>query len=158
MIFEKHLPETKFVGEVGLDFSDNHIHTKEQQLAIFYSICKLLSETSGKVVSVHAVKSTSTVMEIIKKTGADKNNLIIFHWVSGSHEELKAALKAGYYFSVGPKMLGTEKGADLISAIPEDRMFLETDLPWDSQEITKEEHLNLLNDFVMELRDIKSNY
>lgn len=154
LIFEKHFPEAKYIGEIGLDFSTNHIDKKDQQLAIFYSICKLLGQAKDKVVSIHAVKSTSTVMEILKKTGADKNNIIIFHWFSGSHEELSQALKSGYYFSVGPKMLGTEKGYELIKDIPENKMFIETDLPWDNQEITAEEHLNLLNDFIMELRSL----
>ena len=68
----------------------------------------------------------------------------------------KRALEAGYYFSVGPKMLSTNKGHEYIRQIPEGRMFIETDLPWDGQEFSAEDHYNLLNDFAMQLREVKS--
>lgn len=105
--------------------------------------------------SIHAVKSATEVMNILDKFGIAKNNKIIMHWFSGSSEELRRAMDAGYYFSVGPKMLETNKGHEYIRQIPEEKMFIETDLPWDAQEFNSLDHYNLLNDFAMQLRDIK---
>lgn len=82
-----------------------------------------------KVVSIHSVHASAEVLGILKSTGADKNNTIIMHWFSGKSEELKTALDRGYYFSVGPKMLSSRKGHEYIRQIPEDKMFIETDLP-----------------------------
>lgn len=108
------------------------------------------------MISIHAVKSATEVMDIIEKSGIAKDNTIILHWFSGSSDELKRALDAGYYFSVGPKMLSTNKGHEYIRQIPEGRMFIETDLPWDGEEVSAEDHCNLLNDFAMQLREVKS--
>ena len=117
------------MGEVGLDFGDKHIATRDTQVEIFTKICSLLAGTKGKIVSVHAVKSATEVMDIPESSGAAKGNTIIMHWFSGTSEELKRALDSGYFFSVGPKMLATNKGYEYIRQIPEDRMFIETDLP-----------------------------
>ena len=105
------------------------------------------------MISIHAVKSASEVMDILQKTGADKNNIVIMHWFSGSSDELIRALDSRYYFSVGPKMHATNKGFEYIRQIPENRLFIETDLPLDGEAVTPEEHLNLLNDFAMQLRN-----
>ena len=156
LFFEKYASDAQFIGEIGLDFSEKHIGTKEKQLEIFVAICKILGNTKDKVVSIHSVHASAEVLEILKSTGADKDNTIIMHWFSGTSEELKTSLDRGYYFSVGPKMLVTRKGHEYIRQIPENKMFIETDLPWDGEEFTPEEHFNLLNDFAMQLRELKS--
>lgn len=116
----------------------------------------MLRDRKNKVISLHAVKASTEVLNIVEENNLLKNNVVIMHWFSGSSEELKRALDSGYYFSVGPKMLATNKGYEYIRQIPENRMLIETDLPWDGEEITPEQHLNLLNDFAMQLRDVKS--
>ena len=35
LIFEKHIKETQFIGEVGLDFSNKHVEFKEEQIDVF---------------------------------------------------------------------------------------------------------------------------
>ena len=152
----KFLGEAEFIGEIGLDFSEKHLESKDKQLKNFKEVCESLREAKNKVISLHAVKSSTEVMNIIEENNLLKNNIVIMHWFSGTSEELKRALDSGYYFSVGPKMLATNKGHEYIRQIPEDRMFIETDLPWDGEEITPEQHLNLLNDFAMQLREVKS--
>lgn len=128
-IFEQNFANAKFIGEIGLDFSSSHLATQKLQLAVFYKVCTLLASESNKVVSIHAVKSAGNVLDILQKTGADKDNIIIFHWFSGNSDEIKRAIDSGYYFSVGPKMFATNKGYEYIRQIPENRMFMETDLP-----------------------------
>lgn len=155
-IFKHYVGKTDFIGEIGLDFSDKHISSKDLQLKYFSEICRCISAYKNKVISVHAVKSSTDAIDIIEKSGAAKDNIVIMHWFSGSSDNLIKALELGYYFSVGPKMAATNKGYEYIRQIPEDRMFIETDLPWDGEEVTPEDHLNLLNDFVMHLREIKS--
>lgn len=154
-IFEKHLSDTKFIGEIGLDFGEKHISSKNEQIQIFNQICNLLGNCRDKVLSIHAVKSASKVMDVLEKTNAQKNNIVVMHWFSGNSDELKRALDSGYYFSVGPKMLATNKGREYISQIPENKIFFETDLPWDGEEVSAIEHLNLLNDFAMQIRELK---
>ena len=128
-IFKQFLDEAKFVGEIGLDFGDKYIEHKDKQIDVFTKICEMLKNSKGKTISIHAVKSATEVMDIIEKSGIAKDNIIIMHWFSGSSDELKRAIDSGYYFSVGPRMLATNKGHEYIRQIPEERMFMETDLP-----------------------------
>lgn len=155
-VFNHFVKEADFIGEIGLDFGEKNIKSKDKQIENFKEICKSLSDTKNKVISIHAVKSGSEVIDMLEKSKASQNNIVIMHWFSGTSEELKRALDLGYYFSVGPKMAATNKGHEYIRQIPEDRMLIETDLPWDGEEVSAEEHLNLLNDFAMQLREIKS--
>lgn len=138
-----------------MDFGEKHLGSKEKQIEVFTKICEMLKTCKDKVLSIHAVKSATEVMDNLDKTGVAKNNTIIMHWFSGSSEELRRAIDAGYYFSVGPKMLETNKGHEYIRQIPEERMLIETDLPWDGEEFSSLDHFNLLNDFAMQLRDVK---
>ncbi|MEE0705682.1 MAG: TatD family hydrolase, partial [Adlercreutzia sp.] len=53
----------------------------------------------------------------------------IFHWFSGSSDDLQRALHAGCFFSVGPRMLASRRGREYARQIPLDRLLLETDMP-----------------------------
>lgn len=154
-IFTEKFNEAKFIGEIGLDFSEKRVSSKDKQLEIFKQIAGLLGKSKNKIVSIHAVNATTDVLDILDTLSANAENVCILHWFSGNSEELKRALDSGYYFSVGPKMLGTNKGREYIRQLPEEKLFIETDLPWDGDELTVENHYNLLNDFAMQLRELK---
>lgn len=151
-----NIKNTSFVGEIGLDFSEKHKAFMDDQIKVFTKICENLAKSKNKIVSIHAVKSAQNVIDILKQTGADKHNTIIMHWFSGSTEELLQAKQNGYYFSVGPKMLESKRGYEYIRQIPEEKMLTETDLPWDAEKINPQDHLKILNDFLIKLREIKS--
>lgn len=150
------IEKVNFIGEIGLDFSEKHRAFRKKQIEVFTKVCEKLALCENKTVSIHAVNSCNNVLNILNKTGADKNNTIIFHWFSGSTENMQEALKKGYYFSIGPKMLDTRRGFDYARQLPEEKILTETDIPWDQEPLTNENHLKLLNDLQMRLRDIKS--
>lgn len=155
-VFKAFVNDAEFIGEIGLDFSKKNIDSKAQQIHNLQAICDALASKKDKVISVHAVNSATEVIDILENTKAAKGNIVIMHWFSGTSEDLKRAIDLGYYFSVGPKMAATNKGHEYIRQIPEGKMLIETDLPWDGDEVSAEDHLNLLNDFAMQLREIKS--
>lgn len=129
-LFLRLVDDTRFIGEVGLDFSSSHIASRSQQIICFRKIAKACAERGGKVLSIHAVKSTGVVIEELHAAGTLKNNLCIIHWFTGTAAERKKALEAGVWFSVNPKMLRTKGGQETIKAIPKDRLLLETDAPF----------------------------
>lgn len=120
---------SRFVGEVGLDFGPRHDRTREAQTAAFGRIAAACAETGGKVLSIHAVRSAGAVLDILERTGALEDNACIFHWFSGTSDELQRALRAGCLFSVGPHMLASKRGRAYAQAVPADRLLLETDEP-----------------------------
>ncbi len=129
-LFKALFEKCNYIGEVGLDFSKGYLQTKETQIAVFSEIVKLCEDYGEKVVSIHSLKATGTVVEILQKYKTQKNNKYIFHWYTGSIPQLERAIKLGCYFSINPNMLKTKLGIEVIKTIPINRMLLETDIPF----------------------------
>lgn len=119
----------RFVGEVGLDFGNRHARTRELQLSAFSAICAACAQEGGKVLSIHSVRAAGVALDVLARTGALKNCACVFHWFSGSSGELRRAVDAGCWFSVGERMLATRRGREYARQVPADRLLFETDLP-----------------------------
>lgn len=127
--FDAALPETRFVGEVGLDFSKRRVHTRELQLKAFRHIANACAKAGGKVLSIHCVGAYTEALDILRETGCIESCACVFHWFSGSSPQLTQAIDAGCFFSLGARMLGSKKGCEYAKAIPLQRLLLETDAP-----------------------------
>ena len=82
-----------------------------------------------KILSLHSVKAAGMTLDILERTGCLGRCRCIFHWFTGSNEELTRALKAGCMFSVNEMMLRTRRGREYVRQLPADRLLTETDLP-----------------------------
>ena len=139
-LFEKLLPETRYVGEVGLDGAPEFRTYWADQQEVFTRILAACQSAGGRVLSVHSRRAASPVLDAIESLpGA---GVPILHWFSGSAKELARAVDLGCWFSVGPAMLGTAKGRKLVGGMPRTSVLTETDgpfarlgersaLPWD---------------------------
>lgn len=126
---------TRLVGEVGMDFSPKHVPegSKDVQRAAFRRICEATAAGSDPahptVMSIHAVRSAAEVLDVLRATGCLERCRCVFHWFSGSSDELHAAVVAGCWFSVNPMMLRTRRGREYARQVPLRRLLTETDLP-----------------------------
>ncbi len=127
----------RFIGEIGLDFLEKHAarSTWGRQKEVFGRICAAASAAAAErrsptVLSIHAVRASETVLDILSETGCLKRCICILHWFSDSSENLWRAIRAGCWFSVGARSLATGKGREYIKLIPHDRLLFETDMPW----------------------------
>lgn len=120
--------DTPFVGEVGLDFALRHEDTREEQIAAFDAALDACA-AGGKVISIHAVRSAGTVLDMLEAHGTLDSNACILHWFSGTSDELTRAIRLGCFFSINPHMLATKRGRAYVRAIPRERLLLETDMP-----------------------------
>jgi TatD DNase family protein len=121
------LGETKYVGEIGLDFVTSDEHDRALQRKIFASILDRCAMFGDKVLTIHSRRAAEYVVNII---GASFSGIVILHWFSGSLNVLEKAVSNGYYFSVNPAMVISSKGQQIISAIPRDRLLTESDGPF----------------------------
>lgn len=125
----------RYVGEIGLDRSSKHVPEGSfgQQLKAFESIVTACAQTSDaaspKVLSIHSVQAAGVALDAVERTGALGTCRCIFHWFSGSSDELHRAVKAGCWFSVNEMMLRTRRGREYARQLPQSRLLLETDLP-----------------------------
>lgn len=127
--FESLVVDAAFIGEVGLDFGTAHRGSRVVQLAAFNRVAAACAASGGKVLSIHAVGAAEEVLNVLEQQGCFDANACIFHWFSGSSDELQRAIKHGCFFSVGERMLATARGRAYARTIPKTQLLLETDLP-----------------------------
>ena len=126
-LLEEHNP--RIIGEIGLDLSWRHVHTRAEQLRMFEMIANWAARGEGKLLSLHSVKAARETFDVLDRAGAFQSCTCVFHWFTGSSDLLHRAIQSGCYFSCGPRMLATAKGREYVKAIPVDRLLLETDAP-----------------------------
>lgn len=127
-LFERLAADERFIGEVGLDFARDRATAREAQVAAFERVARVCAG-GGKVLSIHAVRAATDVLDVLKDAGALEGNACIFHWFSGTSDELQRALRAGCFCSINPRMLASKRGRAYAQAVPADRLLLETDAP-----------------------------
>lgn len=129
-------PATRFIGEVGLDFAgprdaDASRRTQIAALDRILEACDAApaAETAGKLISVHAVHAADAVLDLLQGHGTTGRHKVVFHWFSGTSDDLARAVRAGCYFSAGPRMLASRRGREYARQIPLGQLLLETDMP-----------------------------
>ncbi|AWI06728.1 TatD family hydrolase [Clostridium drakei] len=122
--FLRNLKRTKYIGEVGLDFSSKFCSKKEKQMEIFDFIC---TKCIDKVMSVHCKKAEESLYNILSQ---HKNKKVALHWYSGDEFWLEKFLKLGTYFSINANMINSYKGSKIIKCIPKENLLIESDGPF----------------------------
>ena len=132
-LFERLAPAAPLISEVGLDFQPRRAETRDAQIAALERVCLAASRSSvefpRRVMSIHSSAAAMCTLDVLERTGCLDACLCIFHWFSGSQEELTRAIDAGCLFSVNERMLKTKRGRAYVRAIPEGRLLIETDFP-----------------------------
>lgn len=123
--FLRDLPSTRYVGEVGLDFSRSDRAMCRQQTRVFEEILAAPTAAS-RVWSVHSRRAESEVTSLLEAAKVPA----VLHWFSGSKAQLERAVASGLYFSVNGAMLGSARGSALVEAMPRDLVLTETDAPY----------------------------
>jgi TatD DNase family protein len=129
-LWEKHLPETRYVGEVGLDAGPRFYKSFEAQKQVFRTVLERCAEAGGKILTVHSVRSATAVLDMIETHLPSERGKIVLHWFTGSLSEARRAAALGCYFSINTEMARTERGRALLAALPSDRLLTETDGPF----------------------------
>lgn len=126
-LFLEVLRDTKFIGEVGLDYQESDEFLKRKQKTIFEKILCESARYKDKIISVHSRRSSDDVVSMI---GADFPGTIILHWYSGLTSTLNKALAFGFFFSINPAMIVSKSGQSIIKELPIERILTETDGPF----------------------------
>jgi len=129
-LWDRYLPETRYVGEVGLDASPRFFKSLEVQKRVFQHVLQRCAEAGDKIITVHSVRSAKAVLDYLETYLPPNKGRVVLHWFTGTKSEAKRALELGCYFSVNAAMLNSERHASLIQAIPLERLFTETDGPF----------------------------
>lgn len=129
-LWEEYLPQTRYVGEVGLDAGPQHYRSLDLQKQIFERILKQCAKAGGKILTVHSLRTATTVLDLVEAHLPSTLGQIVLHWFTGSKAEARRAVDLGCYFSINAQMLRSDKGRDVVSSLPSDRLLTETDGPF----------------------------
>jgi TatD DNase family protein len=129
-LWEEYLPEARYIGEVGLDAGPRYFRSLDLQKQVFERILILCAKVGQKVLSVHSVRSTKAVLDLIEAHLPSSRGKVVLHWFTGPKSEVARAVDLGCYFSVNAAMLNSDRGRSVVVAIPSDRLLTETDGPF----------------------------
>lgn len=129
-LWEKYLPETRYVGEIGLDASPRYYRSMELQKKVFTRMLSCCAEAGDKILTVHSVRSASVVLDLIEAHLPNDRGRVVLHWFTGTKAEAKRAVELGCYFSINREMANSARGQALIGMLPIERVLTETDGPF----------------------------
>ncbi|MGB3354359.1 MAG: TatD family hydrolase [Mycobacterium sp.] len=123
--FFRCMPQTRWIGEVGLDFSQHGIATKKHQLRVF-DIVLTEAQPGRHPLTVHSRGAEADVINLLSQARVPA----VMHWYTGPLKLIDDALAAGLHFSVNPAMIRSKRFGSFITHVPAERILLETDGPY----------------------------
>ena len=119
--------KTRFIGEVGLDYTTPHQTVRSHQRRVLGNILEKCSDAGDKILTIHSRRAAGDVVNAI---GENFASTVILHWYTGTQKILEQAIANGYYFSINLAMVHSKKGKEIICAVPKDKILTETDGPF----------------------------
>lgn len=118
--------ESNYIGEVGLDFSNQLQVDKDFQKRHFSKIIEMCARNK-KLVSIHLRKDEGSGIKILEQYKPEKS---IIHWFNGNYEELDRLISLGCYFSINENMIHNSLKGKWLLKIPKERVLIESDGPF----------------------------
>lgn len=126
-MFRPLLRQTRYVGEIGLDYTTTDENLRRRQRNVLERILGWCADEGGKILTLH---SRRAAVDVISMVGNSFEGTAILHWFTGATKEIEKAVANGMYFSINPAMVFSNKGRALISAMPIERVLTESDGPF----------------------------
>jgi len=126
-LFRRYLSQTRYVGEVGLDYVTTVEGDRRAQRRVFENVIVECRAAGRKVVTIHSRRAAADVVDVV---GVDFPGAWILHWFSGSQSVLSRAVRMGAFFSINSVMAESAHTAALVGAIPPERILIESDGPF----------------------------
>ncbi|GEM_PF-3066750 len=124
-LFFKLLPNCKYIGEIGLDYSVVCNSKRKLQVAFLERVLYESSISTNKIISLHSRGASLDMVNMIK---IKFNGTLILHWFSGS-VTLAKQVNENVYFSINTAMIKSKNSKKLIKSLNPSRLLLETDSP-----------------------------
>ena len=99
--FRSNIRYTRYIGEIGADFTTEDNREREVQLEVLSEIVSSCNQYDDKILSVHTRKAEKQVLAILNNCKSQ----VILHWYSGTIREIEEAIERGYYFSINHQMI-----------------------------------------------------
>lgn len=127
-IYKNNKEDIIAIGEIGLDY----YHSKDTviidlQKEVFKGYLDLAEKLKLPVI-IHARNAAKDVLEILEKKNFSQK--VILHCFEASEKHITFAINKGYYFTIPASVRRNEHFQRLVFLVPVNRMFTETDGPY----------------------------
>jgi TatD DNase family protein len=129
-IWDAHLKEARYIGEIGLDAGPRYYRSLGEQKRIFEHILRACARAGDKILTIHSVRAATPVLDMIEACLPPLRGKAVMHWFTGTKAEAHRAAELGCYFSINSRMLENERGQIIVASLPPDRLLTETDGPF----------------------------
>ncbi len=125
-LFKELVDKTSYIGEIGLDFSKQHLKNKQVQINSFNFVLENI-KNRPRFITIHSRKAERAVLDILKE---HETSPVVFHWYTGPLSLIEHILNEGHYFSINTAMINSKSGLKIVKRIPPTRILTETDGPF----------------------------
>ncbi len=119
-------PEIQVLGEVGLDYY--HVKKPERhtfQREVFDLLCSLAKDHSLRM-TIHSPDAVTDILSFLKQYNIPGRHCI-FHWFSGTSEELQRVIEYGCFFSITPAVEYAYRHQQTALNAPKNKILTESD-------------------------------
>lgn len=116
----------RVIGEVGLDYRFVEKIDRYPFQRKAFDVFTQLARDYDLILSIHCVNATEDVIGILRKNAVPSRQCI-FHWYSGTDDELKQVLEYEPYFSITPAIEYSESHQNTARKAPISRLLTESD-------------------------------
>jgi TatD DNase family protein len=114
----------KGIGEIGLDAKYEKLDT---QIELFEMQLEIAKDYEDLPITIHSRGMISRILDILSTFNL--SNKLLFHWFSGTEQELSKIGDLGIYISFGPALLFSKRLSNLLARADQDFVLAETDSP-----------------------------
>lgn len=126
-LFISHLHKTRFVGEIGLDYTNHQKpQSRRDQESVFKAIL-CACERTDKILNVHSTRAEDETVRILMSYDINK---VIMHWFAGPLHLTKEGIQEGWYFSIPPAVSKSRKLQHIARIVPDEQLLVESDAPY----------------------------
>jgi len=124
--FKRMAPHADYIGEIGLDFSNQGMPSKALQERLFEEILHTI-KGRPRFITLHSKGAEYAVLESLHR---HKIRGAVFHWFSGSAKDLAKVIDDGHLVSVNVPMLSSLSGRRVVECAPMESILVESVAPF----------------------------
>lgn len=126
---EEHAGKVVAIGEIGLDYDRIHFCEPDVQKKYFEKQLEL-ADKYDLPLFLHCRNAHDDFIKIIEKNKSKIRRGGVVHTYDGTLENAKKLISMGFHIGLNGCSLKNQQNLEVVKALPNDKIMLETDAPW----------------------------